>query len=184
MIKRIGSLMLFFILLTACNKKEAYTEMRYPGKFTIEAPSTMQKTKHLNSEASFQLQSVEEELYFIVLNENKEAIKTMFQRSGAFVEGEDVLTLFAHGTLELLSSTLESIEPSELELEDMTSNGLKGKRVNFTATISGLDVYYSFAAFDGKEDYYQVLTWTLKKKKEENKEKMERMIHSFKEVNK
>lgn len=184
MINRIGSMMLLFILLVACSNKDAYTEMGYPGKFSIEAPSTMQKTKHLNSEASFQLQNTEEELYFIVLNENKEAIKMMFERTGAFVEGEDALALFAHGTLELLSSTLESIEPSELVLEDVTSNGLNGKRVNFTATISGLDVYYSFAAFEGKEDYYQILTWTLKNRKEENKEKMERMINSFKEVKK
>lgn len=184
MIKRIGSMLLLLILLTACSNKSSYTEMGYPGKFSIDAPSTMQKTKHLNSAASFQLQNANEELYFIVLNENKAAIKAMFEQAETNVEGDEkAFDLFAQGTLDLLTSTLTNIEPNKLVFTANTINGLKGKRVDFTATVSGLDVYYTFAAFEGKDDYYQVLTWTLKKRKEENKEKMERMITSFKEVN-
>jgi len=45
-----------------------------------------------------------------------------------------------------------------------------------------LDVYYKFAAIEGKNDYYQVLTWTLKEKRDQHQQQMEVMINSFKEV--
>lgn len=184
MIKRIGSLLLFVVVLVGCNKKEAYTEIAYANKFSLEVPTAMQKTKALNSQATLQLQNTVEELYLIAIDENKEAINQMFDASEIAKEGVDSFALFSQATLDLLTTTLDTIEPNELQLQEVRINNLNGKVVDFTASVAGLEVYYKFATFEGKEDYYQVLTWTLKQNKEKNKEQMNKMIESFKEVKK
>lgn len=181
MIQKIGSLMLLLVVLVGCNEKKREIEITYANKYSVEVPEAMKKTKALNSQATLQLQNTADELYLIAIDENKEAINQMFEASELAKEGVEPFDLFSEATLDLLESTLDSIEPKELKLQKVTVNSLNGKMVDFTASIAGLEVYYQFATFEGKHDYYQVLTWTLKKHKEKNQEQMQKMIHSFKE---
>ncbi|QQU03937.1 hypothetical protein [Myroides odoratus] len=182
MIKKIGTLVLLLTVLVGCNNKTAYTEIVHDDKFSVEVPSTMQKTRGLNGDATLQLQNVQEELYMIVIRENKNEIDELFK--GTTQEGEDIFTQFSSTTLEYLTSTLEQLEPSELKLQDRPIHNLPARVADFTARIGGLDVYYKFAAFEGKEDYYQVLVWTLKEYKDKNQEQINKMVDSFKEVTK
>ncbi|WP_060874057.1 hypothetical protein [Myroides odoratus] len=180
MIKKIGTFVLLLTVLVGCTNKTTYIEVVQDDKFSVEVPSTMQKTRALNGEATLQLQNVQEELYLIAIKENKGEIDELFKATTG--EEENIFTQFSDTTLEYLTATLEEFEPSELKLQDQTINNLPARVVDFTARVGGLDVYYKFAAFDGKEDYYQVLTWTLKEYKDKNQEQMNKMVDSFKEV--
>lgn len=180
MMKKIGSILLLLVVMVSCTSKTTYTEIVQDDLFSVAVPNTMQKTRGLNGDAALQLQNVKEELYFIVIKENKSEIDELFDPTT--VEGEDIFTQFSGTTLEYLTSTLDELSPSELKLQDQTINELPGRTVDFTARIGGLDVYYKFAAFQGKEDYYQVLTWTLKEYKDKNQEAMTKMVDSFKEI--
>lgn len=180
--KKIGTLMLLFVVLVGCTGKKAYTEIVHEDKFSVEVPSTMEKTRALNGDATLQLQNVSEELYLIVIKESKSEIDELFQAE--LGEKEDIFAQFSETTLEYLTSSLDALEPSELKLLDPTINKLPARTVDFTARIGGLDVYYKFASFEGEENYYQVLTWTLKEHQDKNQEAMDKMIDSFKEISK
>ena len=177
--RKIGSVLLLLVALVGCNTKSAYTEIVHEGVFSVEVPNTMKKTTKLNGEATLQLQNVKEELYLIVIKENKEEIDALFRSQG---EGEEVFKKFSEATLLYLTATLDQLEPSELKLTEKTIHNLPVQTVDFTARIGGLDIYYKFSAFQGKDNYYQVLTWTLKEYKEKNQADMDKMSTSFKEV--
>ncbi|MGS4345376.1 hypothetical protein ACKUSY_07235 [Myroides odoratus] len=182
MIKKIGTLFLLLVVLVGCNSKPTYTEIVQDDTFSIHVPTTMQKTRALNGEATLQLQNVKEELYLIVIKENKKEIDELFKATAIAGEGEDIFGDFSETTLEYLTSTVEELDPEELKLQESMLNNLPVRMVDFTARVSGLDVYYKFSAFEGKENYYQVLTWTMKEYKDKNQEVMNQMIDSFKEV--
>ncbi len=177
--KKIGSLLLLLVVLVGCNTKPTYTEIVHENTFSVEVPSTMKKTRGLNGDATLQLQNVQEELYLIVIKENKKEIDQLFHSKD---NGGEVFQQFSEATLAYLTSTLDQLEPSELKLTESTIHTLPAKTVDFTARIGGLDVYYKFSAFQGKENYYQILTWTLKEYKDKNQEDMNKMSNSFKEV--
>lgn len=184
MIKKIGTLLLLLVVLAGCSSKTEYTEIVQDDIFSISVPTTMQKTRTLNGDATLQLQNVKEELYLIVIKENKNEIDELFKATAIAGEGEDIFEGFSETTLEYLTSTLEELNPEELKLQSSMQHNLPTKKVDFTARISGLDIYYKFSAFEGKENYYQVLTWTLKEYKAKNEETMNKMLDSFKEVTK
>lgn len=182
MIKKIGTLLLLMVVLVGCKNKAEYIDIVQDDTFSVSVPTTMQKTRALNGEATLQLQNVKEELYLIVIKENKKEIDELFKATAVAGEGEDIFGDFSQTTLEYLTSTVEELNPEELKLQVSMQHNLPTRKVDFTARISGLDVYYKFAAFEGKEDYYQVLTWTMKEYKEKNQEVMNKMLDSFKET--
>ncbi|RRJ89018.1 hypothetical protein EG240_13035 [Paenimyroides tangerinum] len=66
--------------------------------------------------------------------------------------------------------------------KETTINGLLAILFTVKAKISGYTAYYHFTYIQGKENYYQILTWTFDSKENDHKEKMNAMINSFKEV--
>jgi hypothetical protein len=54
--------------------------------------------------------------------------------------------------------------------------------VTINGTAEGLDAFYSIAFIQGKERYYQVMAWTLSSKEYENRDKMNKLMYSLKEL--
>jgi len=55
--------------------------------------------------------------------------------------------------------------------------------MNVSGTVDGIDVYYQFGFIKGLEKYYQIVNWTELKRKDDHSGAMEKIISSFKELN-
>lgn len=65
---------------------------------------------------------------------------------------------------------------------DTIINNMPAKIVSLKAQIDDLDIFYAIGLYQGEEDYYQLLTWTLANKENRNKEEMNKILYSLKEV--
>jgi len=87
---------------------------------------------------------------------------------------------FSELVLEDFFNNIEIIEKSEIA--DSTINNLKTKRIYFSGTVKGVDASFIIGFVEGKDNFYQVMTWILIENKEKHEAKMEQIISSFKEI--
>ena len=64
-------LLIFLISVFSCNKNENKSERIFTENYSIEAPSDFERMNKMNELAKVQFQKVDEDLYFIVLEETK-----------------------------------------------------------------------------------------------------------------
>lgn len=177
------NLLLYFILpafvFLSCNDN-ATQSVVIDNKYAMEIPSSMNKVQNLNDDASLQYMNGLNELYIIVIDEPKEDINTAIDEAGL----NDVYSKDLKGYARLLQDGLDEVAKvkSKSDLKLVNINSLNAMLTEVEAVIDGLDIYYHFAYIAGKERYYQIMTWTLLDRKEKHREKMEKMIHSFKEL--
>jgi len=65
-----------------------------------------------------------------------------------------------------------------------TINNLKARILEFDGTVDNVNIHWKIAYLEGKNRYYQVLTWTIPDKTEDNGEAMMAILKSFKETDK
>lgn len=80
----------------------------------------------------------------------------------------------------------EGFSLSELPaVKDTKINGLAAKTMSFEGRVEGLPkIYYKMAFIEGRNRYYQVMTWTLATRKDKHEATMLKIIGSFKETDK
>jgi hypothetical protein len=169
--------LLFF---QSCKKDVVYETVRVQKQFSVEIPTMLLEAQTLHEEASLQYQNLLQELYVIVLNESKADINQM-------IHEEEALSNFTpdfEGYVKLVTENMELRVRLEnvSELEDLKINGLNAKIQTFETDIEGHTAYYRVGFIEGKKDYYQVMTWTLKSKQDAHEEKMIHMVQSFREL--
>ncbi|MBL0303429.1 MAG: hypothetical protein IPQ23_17305 [Cytophagaceae bacterium] len=67
-------------------------------------------------------------------------------------------------------------------LIDTVVNNMPAKHIRLSGKVEGLDAFYSVAFVEGKDTYYQVMAWTLANKEAQYTERMNKIIHSLKEL--
>jgi hypothetical protein len=67
------------------------------------------------------------------------------------------------------------------EMKNTKINGLNAKTQTFSGDVKGVNAFYEVALVEGKNHFYQILTWTLHSRKEEHHERMQKIIYSFSE---
>lgn len=167
------------ILLTACKVSDSNKDFEVNGLYSISVPSFMNKTTDLNDEASFQYQNIWKELYAMVIEESKEGFGEALQYNEDWMEKENSLSTYTQIVYDNIAAVAEVYEK---EWKETVIHGLPAKILQLNANIGGLDIFYMIGIVDGKENYYQVYTWTLSKKEAEHQEKMQAIIDSFQEL--
>ncbi|MDR0230265.1 MAG: hypothetical protein LBI72_14565 [Flavobacteriaceae bacterium] len=180
--KKIIGVFFILILTISCNQKKSIQEIQIDTKHTIEVPTGLVKTTDLNPQAVIQLKDANKELYLIVVKEPIEEIDNFFKENKQTLGNQFTQDFKGYADLTYLSLLQKAKVKTPAILRATEINGLTTYTVKFDALVSGLDVYYNFAAVKGEEYYYQILVWTLNTKKEQNKDEMERMVSSFKVV--
>ena len=66
---------------------------------------------------------------------------------------------------------------------DVDINGLPAKYVEFNGKFSDIDIYYSLTVIEGEKNFYQISSWTLTSMESRNKEKIDEIKFTFKELN-
>jgi hypothetical protein len=176
--KKIMLLFAATLLLASCS--ETTQNVVIDNRYSMDIPEGLTTTTELNDIASLQYQDMVNELYVVVIDE---PIKDI---NDAIVEMElqDTYTPDLSGYTKLiLEDFIPAVAPTtKTEPVDATINGMKAKTYTMEADVEGTPAFYKVAYVQGKDTYYQILTWTLTSKKDEYGEKMDKMIQSFKEI--
>ena len=177
------TLSLFFftiLLIYSCQNTEKEITVSIDNKYSLTIPSFLDKANNLNEDASLQYQHLKKELYVIVIDD----LKSELYRA---LEENDLTENYSndiHGYTNLMLDGFE-LDVTILEKSDIfytTINDLPAKLITIKGSIQGIDAYYSLACIEGKERYYQIMTWTLSSKETEHKEEMRKIIYSFNEL--
>jgi hypothetical protein len=164
------------LLFFSCAKENELKTIKKKD-FSLEIPASLSEAKDLNDDADLQYDNLFDELYVIVIEEDKKDLKTQL---GSDFEYPDTI----EGYCELLKMNMEVLD--KLDFSKMPTrqiNGMKAKTFAVETKVDNIDIYYEFGYFESKNKYYQVMTWTLLDKKTEHSSKMQKMINSFKELN-
>lgn len=163
-------------ILLSCESKEVET-ITIKNKYSIELPEFLSKAQDLHNDASLQYQNVFKELYVVVIDEPKQEFAEIASTTEDF--SPDL-----NGYHQILKSSFEEgvhnidITPTK----DIQINGLKAKTFSLTGELTEIPIYYNVAYIEGKDTFYQIITWTLKSSKQKYQEPMEKIIYSFKEI--
>ncbi|GGB79571.1 hypothetical protein GCM10007424_19670 [Flavobacterium suaedae] len=170
-------------ILLSCggNSNETQT-IKVKNLYSIEIPGYFEKASNLNKDASLEYQNIFKDIYIMVIDEPKSEFNDVIEENGMTYLYEPNLSGYAKIVKETFgnSGTMDSIP----NLKDRTINGLKAKTFHCTGTVEGEDIYWVSACLEGKDHYYQIVSWTQAGSKEDYKPDMYAMINSFKELNK
>jgi len=173
---------LIFIFFQSCKNDNAFETIQVNNQYSVGIPLILTKAQTLHDEASLQYQNLLQELYVIVIDDPKNEIHDM-------INEEEALSNFSpdfDGYAKLITENMElRIQLENVsELKDTVINGHKAKIQTMETQIEGHKAYYMMCLLEGRKNYYQMITWTLKEKQKLHEKKMNNMIFSFKELKK
>lgn len=179
--RKLNFVFLIIIFITACKPEDPDQLVTIDNKYSISLPAFMIKSKTtLNEDASLEYVNRWKEFYIIVIDELKSEVHK------AIVDNEltDKYSEDLEGYTNLLLDNLEqSVVISEKsDMVDTEINGMPAKLITLKARVERMDIFYSYAFIQGKERYYQIMAWTLQEKESEHKDKMNKIMHTFKEL--
>lgn len=167
------------ILFQSCGLLDKEQLVTVGDRYSLSVPAFLKEVNTLNEDASLQYQHALLEFYVIVIDEPKEEFIT------AIVENEHTELYecnFAGYSELMLDYFLGNItNPGLSSLKDTTVNGMPAKITSLIGSFEGIDVYYKLGLYEGKDNYYQVLAWTLKSRQDKFKSQMNKILYSLKE---
>lgn len=176
---------IFFVLLPflvlSCQGDETQ-KITIQNLYEIELPKSLSKADNLHEDASLQYQNLFSEFYTIVIHEPSDSFDELIATDPMLA---DNYTADLNGYSEILKDNLmATIKDGKFSaFENSTINGLKAKQMNVSGTVDNIGVYYEFAFVKGKNQYYQIVSWTESKRKDDHSKSMQNIIASFKELN-
>lgn len=178
--KKIFFLLLSFLVLS-CQNNETQ-KITIQNLYEIELPKTLSKADNLHEDASLQYQNLFSEFYTIVINEPSNDFDELISSDPMMAEN---YTADLNGYSAILKDNLmATVEDGKFsEIKKTTINGLPARLMNLSGTVDDIPVYYVFAFLKGRNQYYQIVNWTELKRKEDHAASMEKIIASFKEIN-
>lgn len=151
------------VTMASCKYSEELQEQEVPGRFKISVTDYLGKVDNLHPEAVIQYSSPYRTVYLMVLDTAKAGI-----------------SLAEYG--EIAASRLAvSLKDSTVDVIDSLSiSGAPTIGYEVEGVITDEGVWYYLAVVEGKEHYYQVLGWTLSRRKQKYSKDIEAMVQSFK----
>jgi hypothetical protein len=168
------------LFLIACSKSEKPQKIVIENRYSMEVPSFLVKATDLNKEASLQYQNVFLEFYVIVIDETKnEVLKSITDNNLSGDYSQDF-----NGYCKLIfDNYLNTLEiKNKSEISEYTINGLKAKKITIDGKYGGVEAYFYISLIEGKDTFYQIMTWTLQDKKDKYSGDMEKMVNTFREI--
>ena len=179
--RKILLLVLFTFIIAACGIDEKQV-VNKKHLYTIELPGYMSEVTDLSEDASLQYQSIVNDIYVMVFDEPKENLGNAIYDNGLEDDYTDDLDGYAKLLTTGIADNVEFI--SVPSFTDKQINGLNAKIVDFSGTAEGVKAYWMVAFIEGRNNYYQISTWTSLDRKDKLHKDMEAMIESFTETDK
>ena len=178
--KRSIALFLIVLALNSCGFGEGQKTVTVDNRYSISIPSFLIKTTSLNNDASLQYQNTWKVFCVIVIDEPKSDF-------GKALVNNDLADLYSNdftGYSELLLAGIERnfFIFQKPEFTETFVNDMPARLVTIAGHIAGNGVFCSFAFIEGKDRYYQIMAWTSLDKKDQYKERMNKIIYSLIEL--
>lgn len=170
----------FAFLLVACQSAETEKKITIGNTYSVSIPGHLDKTDDLNDDASLQYQNLWKELYVIVIDEPKDEFNELMEIEGGFLGYEANFQGYSDLILDGFDEAIDLKAP--FVVKDTVINGMNAKFTAQSAYFEGMDIYYQIGIYEGKENYFQMFTWTSEGKKEKLKNQMNKMMVSIKEL--
>lgn len=141
---------------------------RYENKYEITLPFGWKESSKLNSDAALQASDEENKNYIIAICEEKQdLIKTLTLKEYSKIVESNIDKTIDNG--KIISSTSIKI------------NNYNGIQLEMTGTIDNTKVRYLYVILETKDNFNQIIAWTLDENYKTNKEELLKIIRSFRE---
>jgi len=159
-------------------QQEDFNEVNIDGLYTLSVPKYMKEMNNLNEEASLQYANVFKEAYTVVIHENKDKFINTFKEFGEYNDDLSVVENYSltHQNFFNEIATVDKIIPYDIT----TINDLDAKRIKILAKVDGIDITYVISHIEGKENVYQIMSWTLPDKIGKYEDTFIKINNSFK----
>ena len=180
--KKIITLLAVLFFFSNCQVDTETQNIKVKNQYSIDLPKSFSKVDFLHEDASLQYQNILSEFYTIVIDEPSSDFDNLVLEDASLRETYTPdLTGYSKLLKDNLAATIKNGKFSKFE--DTKINGNQAKLMTVNGTVDGIDVFYQFGFVKGKETYYQIVNWTELKRKEDHAASMEKIISSFKELN-
>ncbi|MBC8047124.1 MAG: hypothetical protein H7Y00_10040 [Fimbriimonadaceae bacterium] len=169
--------------LSGCKQlTEQTSDISINNQYRISIPASLNKMDDLNEEASLQYGNGLQEFYIIVIDETKQSWKEAVDQYGAIIDST-LTNSFESYRNYLMGGFKENVVNSNFKnTTPITINNMNGYLYEVEGKVSGSDIYFYYTFIEGKEHFYQLMSWTMKDRKDKYKEQMVAMTNSFAEI--
>ena len=181
--------MLLVLTMSGCSLTDKLNEAKATGKTTKSTPKDIksedgkvQLTIPKDWEELSELKQVNEKICLGVGNKYKEKYGQVISESKEDFSKDITLDEYNNIIVEQVRAQISNGEFSKCK--DIEINGYKAKIFEIKGEVSKVKVAYLYAIIDAPNSFNQVITWSLQSKYEQNKEELNKVIQSFKEVSK
>lgn len=171
---------ILLIFISSCKQSEVGTENEIveTENYSLKVPKDFERTNNLNELAKVQFQKVDEDLYFIVLEETKES----FENAIKLKVHDANPSLF--GYYKVVTKHFEEIT-KDFKVDDFGNTKINScNAIVFSMNGKDLEndkgVFYRYALIEDDKNLYQLMSWTNIHYKDKLIGRMEGIINSFK----
>jgi len=168
MTKRIIIAITALLVVIAANQliaqEKGFTNKKIGNIIYVDVPDYMTKTFGLNDVAKVQYANAEKEAYTIIIEEDKEDIKSA---GGGFANPQEYFQFFM-GSFGIDSIKIISEEPAK-------SGKFQAYQGQVDGRVQEMNLFYLITIIESPTHFYNVISWTLF----ENKDKL---INDFKKI--
>lgn len=191
--KRLLYFLSFLPFLASCNLNTVIDEMR--GKnddkaamvlhtvnhlYSLQVPAFMDSMPELNDVASFQYGNALKELYCIVIDEDKESVLEALEISSLDLEKNDTTLLEHYATATIDKYVLSLAEARKERIRYVHKDNYRYILHDLSGKINHNGAYMKYVTIESKDHVFQLLVWTLDKYKDKYSPLMDKVIESFK----
>ncbi|MCD8080434.1 MAG: hypothetical protein LUF04_08500 [Bacteroides sp.] len=157
------------LLLSVGCQSDKTREVIVEDMYSISLPGYLSEANDLNEDASLQYQNMWKEFYVIVIDDLKSEMQDI-------LEEHELLEIYPND-LEGYSDLIWDGFEEDMDVQKITDpmddmiNGRPVKYRKINAVVEGVDVFYYFAIVEGKDRFYQILTWTLTERQKSMRKK-------------
>ena len=179
--KKIIPLLIAVLFLGSCDQFSNEPKViPVNNQYTLTVPSYLSENGSLHEEASLQYANLFKEFYVIVIDEPKTEFSSALIDNLLTDSYNDDIDGYAKLILDNFTLSIEGFSASSIDKTIV--NSMNARIATIEGSIDGIDVFYTFAAVEGKNKFYQILTWTLADKKDDFKDKMQGIVRSIQEI--
>ncbi|HCS20483.1 MAG TPA: hypothetical protein DIW47_07970 [Bacteroidetes bacterium] len=167
-------------MFVACLNNDKVQVVTIDNRYSLTIPAFLKEVSNLNEDASLQYQHAMKEFYVVVIDEPKAELQKALEDNGLNSLYSDDVDGFANLLIDGMDDAITITKKSDVI--DTVVNSMPARMIQIHGEIEGINAFYSVAYIEGKETYYQVMTWTLASKEKKNREKMDKLLYTLKEL--
>jgi hypothetical protein len=149
-------------------------------EYSLEIPNGFEENKTLNDDASLQYADLNDDMYVIVIDEDKTDFVKAYKGINDYNPGTTVEQNYRR--VQIASMQKKIKKASKPDIYNSKIDGYDAEIVNFTGNVKGIKpkIFYKTGFLVTDDKCYMIMTWTLADYRLTNDDVLDRIINSFK----